>query len=66
MSSSLKTYRVYCLDASREMVSADLIQAASDEDAIAQAEAAGFGAQCEIWENRRLVASLGGNERLSA
>ena len=58
MSPSLKTYRVYCLDSSQEMVTADLIQAASDEEAIAQAEANGFGSKCEIWEGRRLVAQL--------
>lgn len=58
MSSPLKTYRVYCLDNDKHMVSADWIEAASDEDAIATAEAQGFGSKCEIWEGQRLVAQL--------
>lgn len=64
MSSSLKTYRVYCFDGVHKVLTSDLIDAATDEDAIAQAEAAGFGSQCEIWQGRRLVAELG--ERMQA
>jgi hypothetical protein len=30
----------------------------SDEDSMARAEAMGFGTQCEIWDNHRLVATL--------
>jgi hypothetical protein len=58
MSSHLKTYRVYCYDSRMNTVSSDLIEAASDADAIAQAEAAGFGSKCEIWQGKRLVAQL--------
>jgi hypothetical protein len=58
MSSSLKTYRVYCYDAQMKTVSSNLIEAANDEDAVAQAEAHGFGSKCEIWEGNRLVAKL--------
>ena len=54
----MKTYRVYCFDAARKVLSADLIEAANDEDAIATAEDAGFGTHCEIWEGDRLVAQL--------
>ena len=53
-----KTYRVYCYDPDRRDVSADWIKAASDEEAIAIAEAAGFGSMCEIWDGKRLVARL--------
>ena len=63
MSSLLKTYRVYCYDAVHQVVSQDLIEAASDEDAIAQAEASGYGSKCEIWEGDRLVAQLEGQRR---
>jgi len=42
----------------------DLIQASSDEDAIAKAEARGFGSRCEIWDGNRLVAELQGERRL--
>lgn len=58
MSSPMKIYRICCFDAALKILSADLIEAASDEDAIAQAEAAGFGTHCEIWEGDRLVAQL--------
>lgn len=58
MSSPNKTYRVYCFDAARRMVTADFIDAVSDEEAIAKAEAKGFGSKCEIWDGRRLVAEL--------
>lgn len=59
MSEPKKTYRVYCYDSVHKVVSVELISAASDEDAIAEAEAQGFGSRCEIWDGRRLVAHLG-------
>ena len=58
MSSPNKTYRVCRYDSTRHVVDQDWILAASDEDAIANAEAAGFGTRCEIWDGHRLVASL--------
>ena len=58
MSSPTKTYRIYCFDAAHRVLTADLIDAASDEEAIARAEAKGFGSKCEIWGGRRLVAEL--------
>jgi hypothetical protein len=58
-------YRIYCFDGVRNVVTGDLIEASSDEEAIAAAERAGFGTRCEIWEGDRLVAELGG-ERESA
>ena len=63
MSSPFKTYRVSYLDAAQHMVSADWLEAASDEEAIAKAEAKGYGSQCEIWDGNRLVAELGGERR---
>ena len=53
-----KTYRVYSYDAPRKAVSADWIEASSDEAAIAAAEAAEFGTRCELWDGQRLVAEL--------
>ena len=53
-----RTYRVVCYDAANRLVTADLIEAASDEDAIASAQAAGYGTKCEIWHGSRLVAHL--------
>ena len=63
MSSPNKTYRVCCFDAKLKILSADLIEAASDQDAIAAAEAADFGTHCEIWDGDRLVAQLQGERK---
>lgn len=56
--SQTKTYRVYCFDGARQALTNDLIEAASDEEAIAKANAMGFGTRCELWEGHRLVAEL--------
>ena len=53
-----KTYRVYCFDGVSKVLFNDLIQAASDEDAIAQASAIGIGTKCELWEGNRLIVQL--------
>ena len=63
MSDPPKTYRICCFDAARHALSAELIKALSDEEAIAMAEAAGFGDKCEIWEGTRLVAQLEAERR---
>jgi|GEM_PF-1188999 len=63
MYASLKTYKIYCYDAAHKVVTADMIEAASDEEAVAKATAAGFGSKCEIWLGRRLVAQLEGQRR---
>ena len=63
MSRSTTTYRIYCYDGANKVVTADWIEAASDQEAIAKAEAAGFGSKCEIWDGRRLVAQLQGERR---
>ena len=56
---SLQSYRYYRLDGVGHLHSAEWIEAASDEDAIAQVEATHPGALCEIWHSDRLVAKLG-------
>ena len=53
-----KIYRVYSFDSARHILSGEWIEAASDEAAIALAEAAGFGTKCELWDGKRLVAEL--------
>lgn len=58
MSSPQKTYRVYCFDSAHRVLTADWLEAADDAEAIAKAEAAGFGSKCELWDGRRLVATL--------
>ena len=59
MASPLKTYRIVCFDAALPLVSADFIDAESDEQAISLTEAADYGTRCEIWDGDRLVAQLG-------
>jgi hypothetical protein len=51
-------YRYYCLDGTGHLHSADFFHAASDEDAIAQIEAKHPEALCEIWQGKRLVATV--------
>ena len=58
MSSSPTVYRLYAFDAERKIVSADWLKADDDADAVAKAEAAGFGSKGEIWDGKRLVAQL--------
>ena len=63
MSAPSKIYRLYTFDLALSAVSADFIKAVSDEEAIAQTEAAGFGSKCEIWDGKRLVATLEAERR---
>lgn len=63
MSSPTKTYRVYCFDGVHKMLTSDFIEAASDDEAIAAAEAKGYGSRCEVWDGRRLVAELSSERR---
>jgi len=58
-----KTYRIYSYDGANTVVTADWIQAAGDEEAIAAAHAAGFGSKGEVWDGRRLVAQLQAERR---
>jgi len=53
-----KIYRVYSFDIELKAVSAEFVNAANDDDAIAKTKEAGFGSKCEIWEGKRLVAQL--------
>jgi hypothetical protein len=63
MSSPLKTYRVYRFDGDKMAVTGDLIEAAGDAEAIAEAGSAGLATKCEIWDGHRLVAELAGELR---
>lgn len=54
-------YRIYCLDATGHIGLADWIEAATDEDAVAQARRMKRDAlKCEVWQRSRLVAVLNG------
>lgn len=63
MSPLPRTYRIYSFDLARKAVTADFIKAATDEEAIAIAEASDFGTKCELWDGRRLVAQIEGERR---
>ena len=56
--STTRTYRVYCFDGVHKDLRHDLIEAASDDEAIALANAMDFGTKCELWEGNRLVVEL--------
>ena len=58
MSPSQKTYRIYCFDGANMTLNGHVLKAQTDAEAIAEAEAGDFGSKCEIWEGRRLVATL--------
>lgn len=58
MSNPQKIYRICSYDALRQILSADFIEAATDDEAIAAAQAAGFGTKGELWDGSRLVAQL--------
>jgi hypothetical protein len=63
MSSPVRTYKVYCFDRAHQELTSDLIEATSDEEAIAAAEVRGFGSIGELWDGNRLVAKLGAERR---
>jgi len=65
VSTSLKTYRVYCYDGSEMTLTGGLIEASSDAEAIAVAETAAIGSKCELWDGARLVAQFGAERRLA-
>jgi hypothetical protein len=59
----MATYRLYCLDRLGSISLADWIEAPDDEDAVRQAhELKNGSSKCEVWERRRLVASLEAGE----
>ena len=52
-------YRLYCLDGTKRIQrAADVISATTDDDAVAQARALAKPTACEIWQGRRLVATI--------
>ena len=52
-------YRLYWLDGARRIAgAADIVSAADDDDAIAQARSAARASRCELWQGRRLVGTV--------
>jgi len=58
MSNDQSKYRVYSLDSSGRFLSAEWVDADSDESAIAAVRSSKVGSTCELWEGRRLVTKL--------
>ncbi len=54
----MRSYRLYCYDGAGKLWVADSIEAASDEDALAQARAMKAAIKCEVWERDRLVGTV--------
>lgn len=63
MSEPPKTYRLYAFDGVHQILSAEFIEAAGDEEAMASAEALGLGRKCELWDGRRMVAQIEAERR---
>jgi len=54
-------YRYYCLDGAGQLHAAEYFYAENDEDAVAKVAAKHPDATWEVWQDRRLVASLLGS-----
>ena len=55
----MRDYRLYCLDGTKRIQrAADVISAASDDEAIVLAKALHHPLPCELWHGRRLVATI--------
>jgi hypothetical protein len=60
-------YRLYCLDGAGHISFAEVIEAETDEEALARARELKQGAlRCEVWDGRRLVGSLSRDDLKSA
>lgn len=55
----MPAYRLYYLDGTGKVSSAEWIEAADDEDAIEKARALCESRRCELWQGQRLVSSFG-------
>jgi hypothetical protein len=57
----MTAYRLFCLDHSRKITHAAVLDAADDSEAIGLAQAARFDAvTCEVWDVDRLVTTFEG------
>jgi len=63
--SALPTYRLYRLDGAGKIISAEWVEAESDDLALTEAHKAVVtgGVSFELWERNRLVASSGTRQR---
>ena len=57
-------YRVYFLDGVNRFTRPEVVEAASDEDAVQQARLLMSGLiKCEVWDGQRLVAKVTADDR---
>jgi hypothetical protein len=54
----VKTYRFYCFDGAGQIIRADWIEAAEDEEAARTARRTESGFAKEVWDGTRLVARI--------
>jgi hypothetical protein len=62
----MQEYKLYCLDHDGRNVEVEAIVAASDEQAVRQANALSGLRQCEVWRGHHLVARITDFERVSS
>ena len=60
MSTPPKSYRICRFDGPNNNVTADWLEAGSDDEAIAKTQAT-CGTKCELWDGTRLVARFEGD-----
>lgn len=56
-----ENYRYYCLDSAGHLHETEWFHADSDEEAVAQIMAKHPDSRCEVWQGKRLVASISPN-----
>jgi hypothetical protein len=52
------TYRVYCLDGTGKIATAEWLEAEDDADALAQVRERNRPLRCELWERERFVGAV--------
>jgi len=58
LASPLVTYRVYCLDGTGKIATAEWLEAVDDADALIILRERRYPLQCELWERERFVGSV--------
>ena len=54
----MTTYRVYCLDGTGKIATAEWLEAEDDANALAQVRELNRPLRCELWERERFVGSV--------
>ena len=59
-------YRLCCVDGEGMVARTEIIEAATDNEAIKSALSLNSAAQCELWQEERFIASIGANKSSGA